>query len=360
MSLLPAEGEPRACGSDDAADGMPAGGIHVGGIRLGPFAFGISVTAALIVLHVLWERAFGHTPRTLLEPGELGDFSTGLVIEVLIGFLVGAGLALRIYGLRDLEELRPYLVCSPGEYDGFVESFRRVSRLPATAASLAALAVGLLVVPEDVTGMPYLLSDQAWEHGFVWALFVNAILFPILGYRIYTTFARERVVGRLEARLREVDLLDLRPLAFFARRGLRAAFFWLVGSSIASLIYVNIGFHWATGAVIVGTVGVGTAAFVLPMRGIHRRIRSAKSAELQRVRAEIRTARAPVLEGAERADAAALRLPALLAYEARIEQVREWPFDAPTLARFSLLVIVAVGSWLGGAIVERLLGLALE
>mgnify|MGYP000099034232 CR=1 FL=1 len=38
----------------------------------------------------------------------------------------------------------------------------------------------------------------------------------------------------------------------------------------------------------------------------------------------------------------------------------EWPFDAPTLTRFFLYVAIPLGSWLGGALVERLLGAALD
>ncbi len=53
--------------------------------------------------------------------------------------------------------------------------------------------------------------------------------------------------------------------------------------------------------------------------------------------------------------AAAGRLPALLAYETRIERVSEWPFDSPTLARFGLLLLLPLLSWLGGALVERAL-----
>jgi hypothetical protein len=40
--------------------------------------------------------------------------------------------------------------------------------------------------------------------------------------------------------------------------------------------------------------------------------------------------------------------------------VREWPFDAPTLTRFFLYVAIPLGSWVGGALVERLLGAALD
>ena len=63
--------------------------------------------------------------------------------------------------------------------------------------------------------------------------------------------------------------------------------------------------------------------------------------------------------GPESAEAGA-RLPGLIAYMNQIESVREWPFDAPTLTRFFLYVAIPLGSWLGGALVERLLGAALD
>ena len=56
---------------------------------------------------------------------------------------------------------------------------------------------------------------------------------------------------------------------------------------------------------------------------------------------------------------AASELEGLLAWEARIERVPEWPFDVPTLIRFGAVLILAVGSWVGGAVVERVLGVVL-
>lgn len=50
----------------------------------------------------------------------------------------------------------------------------------------------------------------------------------------------------------------------------------------------------------------------------------------------------------------------LLAYRAYVESIREWPFDAPTLLRFALFVAIPVGSWLGGALVERWLTTLLD
>ena len=67
-----------------------------------------------------------------------------------------------------------------------------------------------------------------------------------------------------------------------------------------------------------------------------------------------------ILERAAEAADAGAKLPGLLAYMNQIESVREWPFDAPTLTRFFLYVAIPLGSWVGGALVERLLGAALD
>ena len=53
--------------------------------------------------------------------------------------------------------------------------------------------------------------------------------------------------------------------------------------------------------------------------------------------------------------AAGARLANLVAWRGLVERVREWPYDASTLLRFALVVSLCLGSWLGGAIVDRLL-----
>ena len=49
------------------------------------------------------------------------------------------------------------------------------------------------------------------------------------------------------------------------------------------------------------------------------------------------------------------RLADLVAYEGRIAAVRAWPFDTPTLLRFTFYVALGLASWFGAALVERLL-----
>jgi hypothetical protein len=105
---------------------------------------------------------------------------------------------------------------------------------------------------------------------------------------------------------------------------------------------------------------LATAAFLLPVRGLRRQIRARKTEKLAQLRDEIRKNEKLVAESGTKSAEASTRLPALLAFEKRVESVREWPFDAPTLTRFFLYVAIPLGSWVGGALVERLLGAALD
>jgi hypothetical protein len=117
-----------------------------------------------------------------------------------------------------------------------------------------------------------------------------------------------------------------------------------------------------TGAILgcLWSLVLAAAAFVLPVRGLRRQIRARKEEKLAQLRDEIRRGEERIANLGPESAEASTRLPALLAFEKRIESVREWPFDAPTLTRFFLYVAIPIGSWIGGALVERLLGAALD
>lgn len=107
-------------------------------------------------------------------------------------------------------------------------------------------------------------------------------------------------------------------------------------------------------------VAGAVAALVLPVRGIHLRLRATKRAELERVHGALRGV-PDALGGSPIAGrAGGLGVADLLAYRSFVEGVREWPFDSPTLLRFALILGLPLGSWLGGALVERLLAAALD
>ncbi len=78
------------------------------------------------------------------------------------------------------------------------------------------------------------------------------------------------------------------------------------------------------------------------------------------MRSAIHRESASRLEAGDAWQATDARLSDLIVYEGRIASVSTWPFDVSTLLRFGLYVALGAGSWVGAAVVERLLGVALD
>jgi hypothetical protein len=91
---------------------------------------------------------------------------------------------------------------------------------------------------------------------------------------------------------------------------------------------------------------MGIAIFASIMSRIHRQIMTAKAAELEHVRRQIDAMRAAMTEN----DHAATRLHGLLAYEKRISDAPEWPFDQSTLVRVGASALILTVPWFGQAI----------
>ena len=156
-----------------------------------------------------------------------------------------------------------------------------------------------------------------------------------------------------------IDLLDISKLDGFGRIALRGALPWLLTGTIVLLLLLGQRSTELFLPLIAGLVASATIVFAWPMWRVHRLIDSAKKVELARLRREIVETRAAFeMQGAE-SDRAASRLSALLALEGRVEKAREWPLDMPTVFRFALYLALPLGSWLGGAVVERILGLVM-
>ena len=102
---------------------------------------------------------------------------------------------------------------------------------------------------------------------------------------------------------------------------------------------------------------MAVAGLLLPVRGVRRRVRLEKQREIEWCRNALREHRASRDAGA---DQRAGRLADVLAYRDHVEAVREWPFDTAAWLRFGLYLLIPVGSWLGGALVERVIDALLK
>jgi hypothetical protein len=263
---------------------------------------------------------------------------------------------------RNLDALRPSLNPQlPGsEWLGPVSA--RYYRIAGAIGVGATLLVDVWFFSEVIDQH----RPEARETWLAWSLVRDAFL----GWFLWRAQAVALSVAihfyRLADRGVAVQLLHPRALSSFASQGFRLAFLFLIGIAIGSpaagLIPVEQMEMFSSNAPLLLAVTLFAAVLLyLSCAGARRAIVREKSAELDRVRTEIEHQQGIALSADDESKTvAASRLPGLLAYEARVENVREWPFGAFGLLRFLLYVAIPVGSWVASALVERLVTGALD
>jgi len=239
----------------------------------------------------------------------------------------------------------------------------RISRGRLTA--LGFFAMGLAMVTTNIPGASDVLrlNDPEVYPWFqqvpaAWFLVFVPLNFALIGKGAYFTMVDERFHRNMRRAHLEIDLLHPEQLEPFTRMALRRSFLWIVGSSICLLLFLNaavnpMGLLPFTIAIMV----VASLTLIAPLTGIHHKISAAKKRELRTVRASIGKLRDEVLYGTNPTitNNAAQRLTGLVAYEGRLEKTSEWPLDLPTLGTFSFYLAIPVISWVGGALMERLI-----
>jgi hypothetical protein len=325
---------------------------------LAPIWVALAIGAAGYAFFLLYSGAFGASVGRLERLSLQNPWGAELILILLIG-LAPAVTAYSVRGaLRDLDALLPLLDVPP-------EQLGELRRQITTYSPAALSAIGLVFALGTV-GV-FVLDSSHWSGGevpppshpsFIWLIGRNAVNTWLLSRALVLEVSFARGFSRLGERLGPIDLLDPSALRPFGTRALRSVLLWMLIASFWALLYVG---SWAAGVfplVLALIAVVAFSAFLIPVLGAHRRIREAKQARLAALRAAIQQLAARMMADAENPQPAG-RLADLIAYEARIAAVREWPFDTPTLLRFALYLSLGLGSWLGGAVVERALDLAL-
>ncbi len=329
-------------------------------IPLGPAWTGIAVAVVVFGLFVLWDEAFAAAAG---QPAywrfwQDGGARTEPLFAVLRGFIFGT-IKSGTGGRSILDPLRPALRCSDAEYANLVREFSYPNPNFRRAAGVLGVLGGLAVMVDG--NVSHLLQRATWDSHFGWVALNVSVVCWMLGVVIFWSVRQSRLLMRVQREFVEIDLMDLSSLTLFARESLRAIVFMLIGGSLGALVMVVSGLPGASMLVVLATILVNTIAVFYPVRGLHHRIREAKRQELELVNEKVRRERDRILESdGPDAEAASGKLPGLVAYKQFVESVSEWPIDTSTLLRFALYLGLPIGSWLGGALVERLLDLVLD
>jgi hypothetical protein len=324
----------------------------------------VGIPAVLYPTYLLLEVLFGRGLTAAMDFG--GDFETA----ILPGWAIGLGYVSMMSTyvargtFRDLEALRAVLEGGEAAYSALRQQLTRFDRRRVWIGCLLGIAFFSVVAELAVSRWSRLLARD-WSLQATCIVLTGFLAFAILGRATVYFIETARLYARIGERGVNVDLLDLTPISPLTQHGLRIVLLMTLWCALSTVVWLLALSPPGSGVfvallIFVCLLTLAGAAFLLPVRGLRRQIRARKTEELARVREKIRRDR-ELAEGLgiESAEAGA-RIPGLLAYKHEIESVREWPFDAPTLTRFFLYVAIPLGSWVGGALVERLLGAALD
>jgi len=333
-------------------------------VPVAPIWVGTGIGLVLFAISLVYTSLFGEGVGRLGEVRFANDgwvWAAELIQDLFTGFTLTVSAASIGGARRDLDELLPHLGVDGAERASIerqVFSYRRVPL--ALVGFVVAVAVGVSTVLD-----PGLWKDGVlphWTHpAAIWMFGRNALNWWVASRAMLLELMLGHEFSRLGDRLAPTDLLDRSQLAPFGRRALRNVMLWMLLAAFLSLNYLREG--WASSLLAVALAGLALfalAAFLLPLLGARRRIAEIKQAELLRVRGVIRTTRTALFERPESQAAPGGRLADLLAWESRVEAVSEWPIDASVLLRLGFYLTVGLGSWVGAAMVERILDVALR
>ncbi len=205
----------------------------------------------------------------------------------------------------------------------------------------------------DIPNNPLsLLTPWIWPaeftFPFVGLVFLGWFNFRFMFLLVWTALA----ISRTARQICHIDLFDPPGFKPYAQQGVRNSLLAVISLSISSNLWLDPNSPAiATGTTLVFLIVATVLALLLPAWGIHLRIKVSKQSELKQIRKAIALRRDPDTRSVD--DAQQLR--ADLALERRLLETSEWPFDAGTYGRVVLYIMLGLGSWVGAALVERLL-----
>jgi hypothetical protein len=337
---------------------------------LSPIRLGLAATLAWLMFfglaHIVAHQTHGPQPL----PFSPTRFAwTVLVNGTLMGLVLGGQASLKKAVVEDLRKLRPILPADAEDLGRLTDEIANVSAPIRRLATLVGMLGGLSVATLDPALREIHVHLAPLDPRYV-AFIVQNMLFSALGARLFATeIHMTRAYARLGERV-EVDLLDPSTALVFGGKGLRSVILWGSISTIFSMFWVLDSAGQANIALAIGVLALATAALVTPTLGVRRNIAMTKAKELAIVTRGIVRERDRALQAMPASPVQRprpletvpdeLRLGSLLQYHAFVKSIREWPFDLSIVSRSSLFIVLGAGSWLGGAVVERILSLLLD
>jgi hypothetical protein len=297
------------------------------------FIFVLFAGLFFVAMAVDHKQAFAWTSSGLQVADQTrGAFPLSLLIAVALGLQ-------RWSRVRDRQNIA-------ASYTGRQEAYFNMSMGDAAlwTATLFGIAFGVVLM---FTVVPH---PPLWTTTWFW-FFVATVSVSVLASRgVALTRAGSGTWRHFIDTELQIDLLRIDQLSFIGRSAARTALIWFAVSAVVCLFFTSRGITLFTVALVAGSFALGVAIFVGTMERVHRRIRAAKSEELDRIRSRIEALRHEAHQSADSAQ----RLQGLIAYEGRIAAAPEWPFDQSTAMRVGASALILTVPWFGQAVAGTL------
>ncbi|MCP3675662.1 MAG: hypothetical protein GY829_14490, partial [Gammaproteobacteria bacterium] len=181
----------------------------------------------------------------------------------------------------------------------------------------------------------FLFSGDLFDSNF-WnlRLIFSCIFVVAIGWHLYRLLTSllfyAKQFSKIAKSLPELELFETTLPKIFVQQGIRSALLIIGVVSICGNLLVAPGSRIDV-AIILGVVSSFSAAmvFIYPVVGIHQRINETKQKQLSDLQLQIE----PLTKQLKNDNFDWQKLSTLLALEARIKSVKEWPFDASSISR---------------------------
>jgi len=325
--------------------------------RWSPFGTALTTLLIFLVLAVSYAltataqgvRLFQFVADGISLPG---DTRSALVISLLIATALGMQRYARVKDLLDVASNNT--VMRECMMQSYAHSYDADHQRALTRRLVFATAVGVLLgicLSIGLNRQNFLTWPPHLGLVFYWFLLADIMLCSLFTRGVELTRTGARVMRTFIEQFLSIDLLRIDQLSIIGRSAARTSVVWFAVSAVSCLFFAS-GLSASASLGFIGAcAAIGIAIFVLTLTKVHHRIKSAKAAELERVRGQIDGVRHEAHANAD----ASLRLQGLIAYEKRIESAPEWPFDQTTAMRLGASTLILAVPWFGQAIAQSLI-----
>ena len=317
-----------------------------------PLPYGRTLTGLLLLAVLL----------TLFHAGAAGTGEHGaptLFFSLIIAYIVPVFGFITAKAQEALEALRPILDMTDVQYQ---HSRRRLDSA-SLRLTLGSLVWGTLAGFAHLSFIRGSLSAtiDSMLSGFPGALTTGGTLmvWVVMTTVILMLLQQAIVFGRLGGDYARVSLLNTRNLLPFARVSIISSLAVLGALALFPLINVESGLDLkesVPGAVII--LGPLVIMFIIPVWPLHQRLVQLKQQELSGLQERIEAALAGS-SGVNLESAQIDTLLPLLNYRREITQISTWPFDVGNITVLLFYLIIPPLTWVGAALVENLVNLAM-